>query len=122
MLTLTCHCKAVRLRLDVPDLPDGILNPRRCTCSICRRKGAVVSSVPVGQLHVEKGTDALRLYQFNTHVAEHWFCSICGIYTHHKRRSNPDEYGVNVGCIEGADPFALDVPVMDGVNHPKDRT
>src|SRR3546814_19727755 len=40
----TCHCGAVELELD---LPDGIVDPRRCDCSICRRKGAVVASVPL---------------------------------------------------------------------------
>lgn len=121
MLKSTCHCNAVELALDVPDLPEGIINPRRCTCSICQRKGTVVSSVPLDRLTVVRGKDKLSLYQFNTRTAEHYFCSICGIYTHHRRRSNPNEYGVNVGCIEGADPYSLDVPVNDGINHPSDR-
>ena len=56
-------------------------------------------------------------------MAQHYFCSRCGIYTHHRRRSNPDQYGYNVACLEGIDPFALGtVPVSDGVNHPSDRT
>lgn len=92
----TCHCGAVELELD---LPDGIVSPRRCDCSICRRKGAVVASVPLAGLHVVKGADQLRLYQFNTHAAKHYFCGICGIYTHHQRRSNPEQYGFNVGCL-----------------------
>lgn len=115
----SCHCGAVELELD---LPDGIVDPRRCDCSICRRKGAVVASVPLGGLRVLKGADKLTLYQFNTFVAKHYFCSVCGIYTHHQRRSNPDEYGYNVGCLEGINPLAIpDVPTNDGVNHPSDR-
>ncbi|WP_315388377.1 GFA family protein [uncultured Stenotrophomonas sp.] len=116
----TCHCGAVELSLD---LPDGIVSPRRCDCSICRRKGAVVASVPLAGLHVVKGAEQLKLYQFNTHAAKHYFCGICGIYTHHQRRSNPEQYGFNVGCLEGVNPFAIaDVPVEDGVHHPADRT
>ncbi|WP_102946917.1 GFA family protein [Stenotrophomonas sp. VV52] len=115
----TCHCGAVELELD---LPDGIVSPRRCDCSICRRKGAVVASVPLAGLHVVKGAEQLKLYQFNTHAAKHYFCGICGIYTHHQRRSNPEQYGFNVGCLEGINPFAIaDVAVEDGVNHPADR-
>ncbi|OEZ00913.1 MULTISPECIES: GFA family protein [Stenotrophomonas] len=115
----TCHCGAVELQLD---LPDGIVSPRRCDCSICRRKGAVVASVPLAGLHVVKGAEQLKLYQFNTHAAKHYFCGICGIYTHHQRRSNPEQFGFNVGCLEGINPFAIaDVPVEDGVNHPADR-
>lgn len=114
-----CHCGAVELELD---LPDGIVDPRRCDCSICRRKGAVVASVPLRGIRVVKGADALKLYQFNTHTAKHYFCSNCGIYTHHQRRSNPEEYGFNVGCLEGINPFDIpDVPTHDGVNHPADR-
>ena len=104
------------------DLPDGIVDPRRCDCSICRRKGAVVASVPLSGIHVIKGAEYLTLYQFNTHTAKHYFCSRCGIYTHHQRRSNPEQYGYNVGCLEGVNPLAIEgVPTNDGVNHPADR-
>jgi hypothetical protein len=115
----SCHCGAVVLELD---LPEGIVNPRRCDCSICRRKGAVVASVSLSGIRILQGESALRLYQFNTNTAKHYFCSICGIYTHHQRRSNPDQYGYNVGCLEGVNPFDLG-PVLtnDGVNHPSDR-
>ncbi len=60
-------------------------------------------------------------YRFNTGVARHWFCSRCGIYTHHRRRSNPNEYGVNAACLEGVSPFDFaEVPVNDGRHHPSD--
>jgi hypothetical protein len=115
----TCHCGSVELELD---LPDGIVDPRRCDCSICRRKGAIAASVPLSGIKVIKGHDVLKLYQFNTRTAKHYFCSNCGIYTHHQRRSNPEQYGYNVGCLEGVNPFDLDnVPTNDGVNHPADR-
>jgi hypothetical protein len=115
----SCHCGAVVLELD---LPDGIVDPRRCDCSICRRKGAIVASVPLAGLRVVRGEEVLRLYQFNTKTARHYFCSICGIYTHHQRRSNPELYGYNVGCLEGVNPFEIGaVPTSDGVDHPSDR-
>ncbi|MBY8031317.1 GFA family protein [Vibrio fluvialis] len=115
----TCHCGAVELELS---LPDGIVDPRRCDCSICRRKGAIVASVTLDAIRIVKGQEALRLYQFNTQTAKHYFCSVCGIYTHHQRRSNPHQYGYNVGCLEGVNPFDLgDVVTNDGVNYPADR-
>ncbi|MBW3517358.1 GFA family protein [Shewanella sp. NKUCC01_JLK] len=115
----SCHCGAVVLALS---LPNGIENPRRCDCSICRRKGAMVGSVPLAGIKILKGEDMLKLYEFNTKTAKHYFCSICGIYTHHQRRSNPHEYGYNIGCLEGVNPFDLEnVPTNDGVNHPADR-
>ncbi len=115
----SCRCGAVELELD---LPDGIVDPRRCDCSLCRRRGAIVASVAPDGLHVVRGAGHLGLYQFNTFTARHWFCTRCGIYTHHRRRSNPRQYGYNVGCLEGVNPFAIgDVPVEDGVHHPSDR-
>jgi hypothetical protein len=113
-----CHCGAVVLELD---LPDGVVDPRRCNCSICRRKGAIVAAVPLSGLKVIRGSEVLKIYQFNTNTARHYFCSNCGIYTHHQRRLNPNEYGYNVGCLEGVNPFEIPrVPTNDGVNHPAD--
>ena len=115
----SCHCGTVVLELE---LPDGIVDPRRCDCSICRRKGAIVASVPLAGIKILQGESALRVYRFNTGTARHYFCGHCGIYTHHRRRSNPDQYGYNVGCLEGVNPFDIqNVPTNDGVNHPADR-
>ena len=109
-----CHCGAVEFEVS---LENGLENIRRCNCSLCRRKGALMASVPISQLRVTKGADLLTLYQWNTKTAKHYFCSVCGIYTHHQRRSNPTEYGFNVACIEGVDPFSFDpVPVGDGAS------
>ena len=115
----SCHCGGVEYELR---LPNGLEKLRRCDCSICRRKGAIVASVALDGIKITKGAELLKLYQFNTMTAKHYFCSVCGIYTHHRRRSNPDEYGINVACLDGVDPFELaDVPTLDGVNHPSDR-
>ncbi|MEF1326812.1 GFA family protein [Vibrio sp. M260121] len=116
---LSCHCGKVQIELS---LPNGIEKPRRCDCSMCRRRGAIVASVPLNGIRIIQGEDTLRLYQFNTNTAKHFFCGECGIYTHHQRRSNPSEYGYNVGCLEGVNPYELvEIEVMDGVNHPSDQ-
>ena len=116
---LSCHCGKVELELA---LPNGIEKPRRCDCSMGRRRGAIVASVPLNGIRIVQGEDVLKLYQFNTCTAKHFFCGECGIYTHHQRRSDPSEYGYNVGCLEGVNPYELGtIEVMDGVNHPSDR-
>jgi hypothetical protein len=77
-------------------------------------------SAPLDGVRVVRGHDRLTLYQWNTMTAEHWFCSVCGIYTHHRRRPNPNEYGVNLGIL--VDPSELEpIAWTDGVNHPSDR-
>ena len=81
---LKCHCGSVELKLT---LPNGFENLRKCNSSICSRGNAVVASVSINNLKVVKGGTELREYTFNTHTAKHYFCSICGIYTHHQRRS-----------------------------------
>ena len=78
--------------------------------------------MPLSGLRVVQGQDVLRLYQFNTRVARHFFCGNCGVYTHHQRRSFPDQYGYNVGCLKGVNPLLLgEVTTSNGVNHPADR-
>ncbi len=115
---LTCHCGAVELRVD---LLDGLKTATRCNCSYCSRRGNVSATVPLDGLRIVKGADSLTLYQWNTNTAEHYFCKVCGIYTHHRRRSNPNEYGVNVAGLEGINPADLgDIPWSDGINHSKD--
>lgn len=119
-LTGACHCGKVRFTVT---LTDGLHTARRCTCSYCRMRGAVAVSADLDGLTVTAGKDALSTYEFNTMTAKHYFCSLCGIYTHHQRRSNPHQYGVNVACLDGVSPFDLqDVPVLDGVKHPSDTT
>ena len=110
----TCHCGAVEFQVE---LSNGFENLRRCNCSLCRRKGAITAGVPTNKLKVLRGEHKLTLYQWNTKIAKHYFCSICGIYTHHQRRSNPNEFGFNIACIEGVNPFELgEIPVGDGAS------
>ena len=115
----SCHCGAVVLEVA---LTDGLNTARRCDCSFCRRRGAIAVSAPLSGVTVLQGAESLTLYQFGTRTAKHWFCKTCGIYTHHQRRSNPNEYGVNVAILDGINPRDLgQVPWVDGVNHPSDR-
>ncbi|MDO5647144.1 GFA family protein [Paracoccus sp. (in: a-proteobacteria)] len=116
-ITGACHCGAVTFRVR---LRDGLNSARRCTCSLCRMRGAVVVSARLADIQILTGQDHLTLYQFNTGVARHYFCKTCGVYTHHQRRSNPEEYGINLACLDGQTPFLEQVDVMDGVNHPRD--
>ena len=115
----SCHCGAVKF---TATLTEGFASARRCTCSICRMRGAVAVTSTPEAFRMTQGADRLATYRFNTGVAEHHFRSVCGIYTHHKRRSNPNELGVNVACLDGVSPFDLpEIVVHDGQRHPGDN-
>ena len=119
MKLLKCHCGAIEAKVNVPNYLEKIL---RCNCSLCKRKGAVMSMVKNEDFKIIKGKDKLKLYQFHTNVAKHYFCTICGIYTHHNPRSNPAMTGFNLGCIDEINTFGLDsIAVNDGLNHPLDK-
>lgn len=113
-----CHCGGVRFLVR---LSNGLHTARRCTCSYCRMRGAVAVSAELNRFQLLQGGELLTLYQFNTATAKHWFCSRCGIYTHHQRRSNPLQFGINVACLDGISPFDFtEVPVSNGISHPAD--
>lgn len=110
-----CHCGAVEFEVE---LLNGFKDLRRCNCSLCRRKGAIMASVPLDKLKILRGENKLSLYQWNTRTAKHYFCSVCGIYTHHQRRSNPNEFGFNVACLDGVNPYELrDIQIADGASN-----
>ena len=121
MKKLICHCGEVELEIKEAE---GALNKfLRCNCTLCKKKGYIMTFAPIKDVKIKKGEDKLKLYQYHTKVAEHYFCSKCGIYTHSNPRSNHDKvYMLNVACIEGVKPFELEnIKVNDGVNHPLDK-
>lgn len=117
-ITATCHCGACAIRAT---LPNGLSDVGRCTCSFCRRRQAAAVTATTASLQVTKGADRLSQYSWNTHTAKHYFCKTCGIYLYHQRRSDPAQCGVNLGCIEGVNPWEHEpVAWTDGINHPSD--
>ncbi|HKR41336.1 MAG TPA: GFA family protein [Paraburkholderia sp.] len=108
----SCHCGTVKFEVHTPIEPAG-----RCNCSLCRRKGALMSPpFEARELTILAGEDALTLYQFNTRVAKHYFCKHCGIYPFHQTRRDPTRWRVNLGCLEGVDVYALEASVADGAS------
>ena len=119
MKKLSCHCGDIKAEIKISDTIEKFL---RCNCSICKRKGAIMSMVKNEDFKITKGKESLTLYQFHSKVAKHYFCSICGIYTHHNPRINPAMTGFNVGCIEEIDVFKLDnILVNNSKNHHLDK-
>tara|TARA_Y100000992_G_C21211371_1_gene465620 strand:- start:160 stop:525 length:366 start_codon:yes stop_codon:yes gene_type:complete len=119
MRKLKCHCGEIEAEINVPNNFEKIV---RCNCSICKRKGAIMSMVKNEDFKITKGNDKLKMYQFHSKIAKHFFCVNCGIYTHHNPRINPSLTGFNLGCVDDIDIFKLNnVVVIDGQNHPLDK-
>jgi hypothetical protein len=107
----SCHCGGVQFEIETSERLDPYF---RCNCSLCSRKGAVMGEAARSALSVTRGEELLSLYAWNTGEAQHYFCSRCGIYTHHVMRGTTDRIGVNMACIEGIDVYALGEVVVGG--------
>ena len=104
----SCHCKAINFEID-----SNLENIKQCNCSICKRKNAKMSLIHKDKFRIISGNEYLTQYKFGTMVAKHYFCKICGIYTHHERKSDPNGIGVNISCLEGIDPFKINADILD---------
>ena len=100
-----CHCGRVRFAV----LAAATIEAFECNCSICSKSGFLHLIVPKDQFALRQGGEFLVKYQFNTGVAKHLFCKICGIKSFYIPRSNPDGYSVNVRCL---DVTAKDVKIV----------
>ena len=108
--TGSCHCGTVRFCIDAE-----IGELTTCDCSLCVKKNALMTNVHESALTILAGEEALSLYQWNTKRAKHYFCSRCGIYTFHRKRSAPDHYGVNIFCLDGFDPSTIPTRATEGI-------
>jgi hypothetical protein len=109
----SCHCGAVKFTVDA-DLPKQAMS---CNCSICRRKGVLMSFFPVGKVKVE-GEGQLEPYQFNKHRITHWFCKTCGIHAF-GGGIGPDGNemrAINLRCVPEADLDSLTIQKFDGAS------
>lgn len=105
-----CHCGKVRFKVRVRT-PEALA----CNCSICSKKGFVNLIVPPEDFDLLQGEEELSTYRFNTGVAEHRFCRVCGIHPFSRPRSHPDSYDVNARCLDAGHEF-LTVTPFDGRN------
>ncbi|HEY2886152.1 MAG TPA: GFA family protein [Rhizomicrobium sp.] len=108
-----CHCGAVRF--DVNALDDVELIA--CNCSICTKSGFLHLIVLDDDFRLMQGKSALTKYTFNTGVAKHYFCSICGIKPFYVPRSHPDGWSVNFNCLDDRQTFKSVITTeFDGSN------
>jgi hypothetical protein len=116
----SCHCGAVRFTFACAPITSG----RRCNCSICIRKGAVMSADYLRPSDVEvEGEERLAVYQFGDKDVKHFFCRTCGVFpfntvasvpADYRGPARPGDYRINLGCVEGLDVLALEIGIIDG--------
>lgn len=106
-----CHCGAVRFAVEA----SSAVEVERCNCSICAKSGFLHLIVPLSHFELLTGKDNLTTYTFNTGVAEHYFCSHCGIKPFYKPRSNPNGMDVNLNCLDRP-PDEVVIVEFDGQN------
>mmetsp|Transcript_30491 Transcript_30491/g.42063 ORF Transcript_30491/g.42063 Transcript_30491/m.42063 type:complete len:136 (+) Transcript_30491:130-537(+) len=107
-----CHCGHVRFVAKANDN----LKAYKCNCSICKMKANVHFVVPKDQFRIVKGEDELTEYRFNTKQARHLFCKHCGVQSFYVPRSNPDGYGITLGCVDEGTIKSVEIVEYDGVN------
>jgi hypothetical protein len=91
-----CHCGRVKFQVEAPEEIEAI----ECNCSVCSKSGFLHLIVPESRFVLLRGEEFLSAYTFNTGIAKHLFCRICGIKSFYIPRSNPDGYSVNVRCLD----------------------
>lgn len=109
----SCHCGAVRFTVE-GEISEGYT----CDCSLCTKKNALMANVHESRLKITSGEDKLGLYQWNARIAKHYFCTLCGIYLFHRKRSMPDHYGVNLKALDDFDWTSVPVRAAEGKSMP----
>lgn len=105
----SCHCRAVTFEVEAPET----IEAERCNCSICSKSGYLHLIVPLKQFRLLSGREALTTYTFNTGIARHTFCKVCGVKPFYTPRSNPDGIDINVHCLDTR-PASLTIVEFDG--------
>jgi hypothetical protein len=106
-----CHCG--RVRYEVETKLEPVVS---CNCSICQKRGALLTFVPVAQFKLLSGESDLTDYQFNRKVVHHLFCKTCGIgaFGNGSGPNGEEMVAVNVRCLDDIDLDALSVTTFDG--------
>lgn len=107
-----CHCGAIEFSFEHENINQGL----HCNCSICSRKGALMSNFTLApdEINIAVKGDNLAQYSFDSGVAKHYFCKTCGIYPFHETMRMPGHYRVNLGCIDELDTLQLSFELFDG--------
>ncbi len=106
-----CHCGNVAYSVKA-DL-DSVIS---CNCSVCSKRGSLLTFVPEANFHLLTGEGETTDYQFNKRVIHHMFFKTCGILSYGTGTA-PDGakmVAVNVRCLDDVDLDSLKITPVDG--------
>ena len=107
----SCHCGAVAF-----EIKSDLAELTTCDCSLCVKKNALMVKVYEDDFRLLSSKESVSEYRWNTEIARHYFCKICGIYTFHRKQAAPDHFGINIYCLDGLDPKDIPVLATEGAN------
>ncbi|WP_199609028.1 GFA family protein [Flocculibacter collagenilyticus] len=105
----SCHCQAVKFEIEAPNT----VEVEDCNCSICNKAGYLHLILPLSKFNLLQGRESLSTYTFNSGIAKHTFCKVCGIKPFYTPRSNPDGIDINVRCLD-TKPANIKIVKFDG--------
>lgn len=113
MVRAACHCTAVRLEIE--PAPEWVLD---CSCTICRRYGALWAYCKPGQVKIVQGADATDTYAWNDKVIAFHRCKECGcvVYMMVTDVDPPRLYGINARMIPTLDPARVPLRQIDNAH------
>lgn len=106
-----CHCGHVRYEADA-----DLTQVNVCNCSICTKRGFILTFIPPQQFRLQQGGEDLIDYQFHSHTIHHLFCPRCGVesFARGKHPNGSDVVAVNARCLDGIEISALNPRPFDG--------
>ena len=106
-----CHCRKVRYEVDI-DIKSAI----ECNCSICSKRGWLLTFVPTVSFKLTAGENELTDYQFNKKMIHHLFCKTCGTasFSRGSDGQGNEMIAINLRCIDEADLSNIPVTFYDG--------
>jgi hypothetical protein len=106
-----CHCGDVRYEATLA--LDPVI---ACNCSICSKRGHLLSFTTPDKFKLLSGGEGLVDYQFNKHVIHHLFCPKCGVqsFARGKKSDGQEHIAINVRCLDNVDVSALKITPFDG--------
>lgn len=107
----SCHRQAIQFEIEAPE----VIEADYCNCSICSKSGFLHLILPLSEFKLLSGDEAITTYTFNTGVAKHTFCKICGVKPFYTPRSNPGGIDINVNCLD-TKPTSVNITNFDGRN------